>query len=189
MEQTRTKQAMTKASPGAAAALKQIRETAQACMQCGTCSASCPNAESMDFTPRRMWRLAQFGMWDDIFNSKTFWYCSTCYTCTLRCPRGLPLTETIGALKRLAAGQEVHRKNSAFYRVFVDNVRKNGRVHETQLMTTYFRTMRDPRLPLRFMPLGLKLFKKGKVHLGGSKMGKGKLNALYEKIREMEAGS
>ena len=29
------------------------------CIQCGTCSASCPSAHAMDLTPRQMWRLAQ----------------------------------------------------------------------------------------------------------------------------------
>ena len=44
-----------------AGAAEEIRELMAACMQCGTCSASCPNASAMDLSPRRLWRLAQLG--------------------------------------------------------------------------------------------------------------------------------
>jgi len=27
------------------------------CIQCGTCSSSCPTAYAMDYTPRRLWQL------------------------------------------------------------------------------------------------------------------------------------
>ena len=89
--------------------MEDIQEKVQGCMQCGTCSGSCPNAFAMDLTPRHLWRLVQLGRKEEIFNSKTFFLCSACYYCTLRCPRGLPLTETIGALKRLAAAEGISR--------------------------------------------------------------------------------
>ena len=72
--------------------LARLRGMLQACIQCGTCTGSCPNAFAMDPTPRRMWRMLLMGREDDIFDSKTFYLCSACYSCTLRCPRGLELT-------------------------------------------------------------------------------------------------
>lgn len=177
--------------PGAApdpAGLAEVQDIVRACMQCGTCTASCPNAHAMDLTPRRMWRMLLFGLTEEVFQSRTFWLCSACYTCTLRCPRGLPLSAAMAALKRLAAAGDdaVNRKKALFYQEFMRNVEKNGWVQETGLMFRYFLVMRDPLLPLEYTPLGLKLLRKGKLHLGGGGQS-GALGPLFGKVREMEA--
>lgn len=164
--------------------LQEIRQAMGACMQCGTCSASCPNVQSMDMTPRRMWRLVILGRYDDVLASKTFWYCSSCYTCTLRCPRGLPLTEAIYALKRYAASQK--SRDSAFYRAFMDNVRKYGRVQEGLLMTNYMLEMKSPSLAMSFAPIGLKLLKKGKLHPPSGKH-RGVLDEVLGAVNKAEA--
>jgi len=156
-------------------------------MQCGTCTASCPNGFAMDVTPRRMWRMVQFGMLDQILESRTFWFCSSCYMCTLRCPRGLKLTAAMSALKRLARmeGSRQAKKNGAFYEAFMENVENFGRVQETRLMNGYFLKRKDPTLPLSFVPMGMRMMGKGKLHMpsGGQK---GVLKPLFAKAREME---
>nr|WP_281171571.1 4Fe-4S dicluster domain-containing protein [Desulfovibrio inopinatus] len=157
------------------------------CIQCGTCTASCPNAFAMDVSPRRMWRLLLLGLLDEVLSSRTFWFCSTCYTCTLRCPRGLPLTETIGALKRLA-GQETSvgvDQNAAFYRTFLDNIHRYGRIQETDLMLRYFIAKRDVFLPLQYVPLGMKLMRKGKLHMPSTER-RGKLDSLFNSVARLE---
>lgn len=167
--------------------LKGLKESVGACMQCGTCTASCPNWHAMDVTPRAMWRMIQFGMLDEILESKTFWMCSACYMCTLRCPRGLKLTSAMAALKRLARlgkGRDA-RRNGAFYEAFMDDVEKHGRVQETSMMQRYFLKRGDPRVPLSFLPLGIKMLRKGKVHMPSSARN-GLLGPLFAKAREME---
>jgi heterodisulfide reductase subunit C len=167
-----------------------IQEKIQACMQCGTCTGSCANAFAMDLTPRQMWRLAQLGEKEEIFNSKTFYLCSACYYCALRCPRGLPLTETIGALKRLAAaeGIERYKQSTNFYRTFMDTVRRYGRVREMEFMNRYFLSMKNPFFPLGFTSLGLKLMSKRKVPLQVPRLfGKGRFDRLFRKVEELEA--
>ena len=77
------------------------------CIQCGTCTASCPSAEAMDISPRQMWRMVQLGLEDEVLHSKTMWLCSVCYQCHVRCPRGIPLTETIAKLKQLAIQEPI----------------------------------------------------------------------------------
>lgn len=172
---------------GPSRSLAGIREMIQGCMQCGTCSSSCPNAFAMDFTPRRMWHMILTGFVDEVLASKTFWLCSTCYACTLRCPRGLPLTNAVGALKRLARERDTDGgdKNGAFYRAFLDNVHTFGRVQEVDLMLHYFFAMRDVFLPLEYTPLGMKLLLKGKLHTSSTTQ-KGKLDALFSKVGQME---
>lgn len=167
-----------------------IQSNVQACMQCGTCTGSCANAFAMDITPRQMWRLVQLGQFEDVLTSKTFFLCSACYYCTLRCPRGLPLTETINALKRLAVAEdiEVFRESSNFYRTFMDTVRRYGRVREMEFMNRYFLSMKNPVFPLGFASMGLKLMKKGKVPIEMPKLfGEGRFDRLFRKVEELEA--
>ena len=76
-------------------ALNKVKQMVAPCIQCGTCSASCPNVAFMDFTPRQMWRMVLSDQLEDLFASKSFTMCSACYWCTLRCPRGLELTKAM----------------------------------------------------------------------------------------------
>lgn len=176
-----------------AAALAEVQGMVRACMQCGTCTGSCPNAHAMDLTPRRMWRMLLFGQVHEVLASRSFWLCSACYACTLRCPRGLPLTQAMAALKRLAAAEPdpTAHKKALFYSEFMHNVERRGRVRETELMLHYFMGMHDALLPLKYTPLGLKLLRRGKLHLGAAP-GEGHLTdlrPLFEKVRSMEARS
>ena len=169
-----------------------IQEKVQACMQCGTCTGSCANSFAMDLTPRQLWRMVQLGQKEDIFNSKTFYLCSACYYCTLRCPRGLPLTETMSALKRLAATESIkkYKQSSNFYRTFMDTVRRYGRMREMEFMHRYFLSMKNPFFPLSFVPMGLKLMKKRKVPLEMPRLfGEGRFDRLFKKVEELEAKS
>jgi heterodisulfide reductase subunit C len=171
--------------------MESVREKVQACMQCGTCTGSCANSFAMNYTPRQMWRMVQLRLVDELFRSRTFALCSSCYYCTLRCPRGLPLTETIHALKQLAVAKGVsERKGAHFYRTFLDVVRRYGRVREMELMARYFLAVKNPIIPLGFTPLGMKLMIKGKVSPEMPKLGgQGKLDAIYRKVEELEASS
>jgi len=168
---------------------EDIQSNIQACMQCGTCTGSCANAFAMDITPRQMWRLAQLRQFEKIMTSKTFFLCSACYYCTLRCPRGLPLTETMNALKRLAAAEDIKdfRQSSNFYRTFMDTVRRYGRVREMEFMNRYFFSMKNPFFPLGFASMGLKLIKKRKVSVEIPKLfGEGRFDRLFRKVEELE---
>ena len=171
--------------------LQTLQETFRACMQCGTCSASCPHSASMDHPPRRLWRLILMGELSEIWNSRTFWLCSNCYACTLRCPRGLPLTEAVNTLKRLAPRQTLAgRREAAFYQVFMENVCKHGRVQEMGMMLSYCLRRRDPRVPLKFVPLGSRLLWQGKIRMEKPwRKGGNKLEQLFARARELEGES
>lgn len=169
----------------------RVRKMVDACIQCGTCTGTCPNEFAMDLTPRHLWRLVLMGQTKDIFKSKTFILCSACYYCTLRCPRGLPLTEAMGALKQMAAREypEQYKSGVKFYQSFMNSVRKHGRVHEVGFINQYFLSMADPLLPLKYTPLGLKLIARGKLSLSahGSGGGKRDLEPIFRKVESMEA--
>lgn len=72
------------------------------CIQCGTCSASCPTAFAMNYTPRQVWRLVQLGFVEEVLSSQTFWLCTVCKSCQVRCPRGIDIMDAMVALKEWA---------------------------------------------------------------------------------------
>jgi heterodisulfide reductase subunit D len=78
------------------------------CMQCGTCSSSCPTAHAMDYTPRQLWQMMRLGMEEEVLNSQTFWLCTVCKSCQVRCPRGISLTDAMIALKEYATRQGIN---------------------------------------------------------------------------------
>ncbi len=172
-----------------AAELSGVREMVSACIQCGTCTGSCPNEFAMDLTPRHLWRLALLEQYDEIFRSKTFLLCSACYTCTLRCPRGLPLTEAMSALKQMAARKDLEQYKTSvqFYKSFMESVRRYGRIHEMEFINHYFFTLKNPVLPLKYAPLGVKLMRKGKLSFQAPAGTKGGLEPIFKKVERMEA--
>jgi len=142
----------------------------------------------MDITPRRMWRLAQLGLEDEVLSSKAMWLCSLCYTCHVRCPRGIPLTETIVKLKQLALQRGVKWPESkAFYNSFNAVMRQYGRMREVEFMARFFLTG-NPLGALGFAKLGAVLLARGKIHLELPRLrGPGRLDRLFERVAELEA--
>ena len=80
------------------------------CDQCGTCSGSCPMIGEMDVTPSQMMRMVQLGQ-SEVLETKAMWYCASCFTCTVRCPRGLDLSRVAEALRQLTLRQAIDHIN------------------------------------------------------------------------------
>jgi len=70
------------------------------CMQCGTCSASCPLSSDTDTFPRKIYRYLQLGLRDKLLKSPEPWLCYYCGECNLDCPRGAEPAETMMATRR-----------------------------------------------------------------------------------------
>ncbi|MFH2070158.1 MAG: 4Fe-4S dicluster domain-containing protein [Elusimicrobiota bacterium] len=75
------------------------------CYQCGKCSAGCPVVEEMDILPNQIIRLAQIGRAEKALNSKTIWLCASCYTCDVRCPKGIDISRIMEALRQIILRQ------------------------------------------------------------------------------------
>jgi heterodisulfide reductase subunit D len=80
-------------------------ERVVACYQCGTCSGSCPTAPAMDYTPRRMLHMLRLGLGERVLRSRAIWLCTSCYSCTARCPREIKISDAMIALRSLAVEQ------------------------------------------------------------------------------------
>ena len=119
------------------------------CIQCGTCSATCPVASGgfMDNSPRRIIALIRAGFKEQVVGANTFWYCASCYQCTVRCPRGIDIAELMYALKRYTVWKDRHQEGligPVFSETFVKMILRTGRSYEPVLATSYLFTFGLP---------------------------------------------
>ncbi len=116
---------------------KKIKE----CLQCGTCSASCPTCHAMDYSPREIVAALRAGLLDRVLGSNTVWLCTSCYNCTVRCPAGIPFTDVMYELKRLGVERGMLPKRDAtsvMAKAFVRSVNRHGRNHESELIRRFY---------------------------------------------------
>lgn len=136
------------------------------CLQCGTCSASCPSSGAMEYGPREIIASLRAGMLDRVLNSRTVWLCVSCYSCTVRCPAGIPFTDIMYELKRLEVDKGLAKDASGatMAQAFAEVVDQHGRNVETMLLRKYYlRT--NPWKALAQIPLAMKLFFRGRLEL------------------------
>ncbi len=141
-------------------------EKIKECIQCGTCTASCPSSAAMDYGPREIIAALRAGMLDRVLNSNTVWLCVSCYSCTVRCPAGIPFTDAMYELKRLEVekGLSAGAPAATMAEAFAETVDRHGRNCETKLLRKYFlRTSPFKALPQ--IPLAMKLFFRGRLEL------------------------
>jgi quinone-modifying oxidoreductase subunit QmoC len=137
------------------------------CIQCGLCSASCPLSPYMDYTPRRLIHMAREGFKRDVLGSFTIWLCTSCYSCTVECPRRIRVTDVMYALKRRAIEDGVYPKRfpiPVLASQFGAMIRRKGRVTESWVIVRVFLKTAILRL-LRMSKLGTRLFFSGRMGL------------------------
>jgi heterodisulfide reductase subunit C len=100
------------------------------CFACGTCTAGCPVREiDQKYNPRKIIHMILLGMREEVLSSDFIWLCSTCYTCSDRCPQGVHFTSIMNALKNIAAREgHVHPGFKEQARL----VRSMGRLYEVE---------------------------------------------------------
>jgi len=111
-----------------------------ACIQCGTCSGTCPAIEFMDHSPRKIIGMIRADMKEEVLNSNSFWSCASCFHCSVRCPAGIDITELMYALKRYSMWKHQYKKNligPAFSGSFVKMITSYGKSYEPALAATY----------------------------------------------------
>ncbi len=77
------------------------------CIQCGACSGSCPTARTWEVTPRQLVRMLQLGRKEELLRPEVLYYCSQCYSCKVRCPMQIQLTELLMDLRHLAVREGI----------------------------------------------------------------------------------
>lgn len=110
------------------------------CIQCGTCAGTCPAADFMDYTPRLLIGMINANLKEEVLGSNTYWSCSSCYHCTVRCPAGINITDLMYALKRYSMWKKEYQEDligPEFSESFVKMIFRNGRSFEPILAPTY----------------------------------------------------
>ena len=126
---------------GLAARLGAARVPVDACYQCKKCSSGCPLTFAMDLLPDQVIRLALLGQEEMVLKATTPWVCSSCETCTTRCPNGIDIAGVMDWLKEeaLHRGYAVAQPTvSRFHQSFLEAVRLGGgRLSEPLLLGLY----------------------------------------------------
>ena len=116
-------------------------EQLTSCIQCGTCSGTCPLSIYMDYSPRQVMALVRAGFKHEVLSSKTVWLCASCYACTVECPRLIRVTDIMYALKQRAIKEGIYPKRfpiPILAQEFSKMVGRKGRITETLLVMRLF---------------------------------------------------
>jgi heterodisulfide reductase subunit C len=137
------------------------------CIQCGTCSGTCPLSIYMDFTPRRIIALVREGFRNDALGSQTIWLCASCYSCAVHCPQDVHITDLMYGLKREAIKFQMYPRRfpiPMLAREFYEIVRRHGRSSEFWLVLRMaFRA--NPFALFSMMGSGWDLLRTGRLSL------------------------
>lgn len=153
------------------------------CYHCQKCTSGCYLSEYFDYSPNQVLRLVQFGLREQALKSVTIWLCSACQACAVRCPNGINIPEVMDTLKEMAVAARLPLPESAvFHRLFVDAIRRRGRVNETLLLARYkFKTHQL----FTDLKKGIELFKKGKLPLLFSHVKeRGEVDRIFRRLEE-----
>jgi heterodisulfide reductase subunit C2 len=163
------------------------------CYQCGKCTAGCPVADMMDLMPNQIIRLAQIGDIERASASSAVWLCVACQTCTERCPKEVDIAGVMDAMRELSLrnnnAHESMKRTIVFQRAFLDNVRRNGRLNELELIGQ-FKTVAftgDASVPMLFKDVMLapKMMQRHKLHFTSERVqDRGIVQRIFERCTE-----
>jgi heterodisulfide reductase subunit C len=170
---------------GLAAAMAGARVSA--CLQCRKCSGGCPVAAGADIKPHELVRLIQLGQREAVLASNLIWRCTSCQTCSTRCPQQVDIAGLNDALRRLSSAKLPAPPAGAavtiFNDVFLRHVRRLGRMHEGSLMALF--KLRTGKFfeDLDKLPV---MLRKGKLAFWPrSEPGRGARQAMFQRIARM----
>lgn len=156
------------------------------CIQCGTCSGSCPLAEQMDFGPRQLFAMAREGDMNEVLHANTMWFCVSCYQCVVKCPRGISITEHMYSLKKMAAAAGIRPpKMLHLYQSFNMPVEQFGRLTDLTAMAGF--GLRHPVDAAANIMLGAKMALRGRLDIRPATLRHPEgLRRVLEKAKELE---
>ena len=165
-------------------------ESIRLCMQCGTCTASCPSANRMDHTPAQLIAMVRADMREEVLSSNAMWYCLSCYLCTVRCPRGIKQTDLMHALEYLAVREGLSHRGTltpTMYRSFNHFACSLGSLPEFGFMT-WFYLLSNPLRAFRMLPVALNLLRHGRLSIKARRLtpqGTNQLKAILDKAESL----
>ena len=164
-----------------------------ACLQCGKCTGGCPVAWTVERGPRQTIAMILLGLKDEVLASELPWYCVGCTICASRCPVRIDFSQVAAALVEMAvvegrapAVDDIHR----WEEVFLDSVRRNGRVREVRAI---IENNLRARRPWRDAFMGLGMFARGNCSaedgVGRTAQGQACVARIFENVRRLQMES
>lgn len=156
------------------------------CYQCFKCTAGCPVAYAMDYTPAQLVHAIRLGMEELVFASKTAWLCASCETCTTRCPQEVDIAKIMDAVKILALKKGCKSplpRVPAFYKASLGSIKRFGRMYELGMIAEL--KLRTKEF-FKDMGLGIKMFKKRKLALFPSFKGSSSTRKIFSRVKKLE---
>lgn len=149
------------------------------CYQCTKCSSGCPVAARSDLKPHEVVRLLQFDQREEVLASRFIWECTSCQTCTTRCPQKVDIAALNDALRIMSRAKG---RAPVFNEAFLASVRRRGRVYELGLMAAY--KLRTGRL-LEDAGKAPMMLSKGKLPLRGPQVsGRAQRKAMFRRASQ-----
>jgi heterodisulfide reductase subunit C2 len=130
-------------APGAQELARQAQQAGikvLSCYQCRKCTGGCPVAGRADIKPHELVRLVQLGQRDAALASRAIWECTSCQTCITRCPQKVDIAALNDLLRQMSSRAGTVAVGTAvpvFNAVFLDTVRRFGRMYELGLMVAF----------------------------------------------------
>ena len=146
-------------------------------------------AAAVDLAPNQVVRALQLGNFEKAMTSDAIWACVSCQTCSTRCPQSVDCAGIMDALRevslQLGLASPAQKTVVAFQQAFLNNIRRNGRLDEIELIAEFKLRALPSERSLRFLfkdaGLAPQLQKRHKLHLRGEKV---KDRALVRRIFE-----
>jgi heterodisulfide reductase subunit C len=153
------------------------------CIQCGTCSASCPTAHLMNPSIRKLVKLCLEGKKEEALHNVTLWLCTSCLLCTVRCPRGIRPRAVVSALKDIAEREGQRGKDADYEQFFLKQIKDYGRIAELALTGEFLLVF--PQGAVQSMQMGLELLPRGKISFEIEKIkGLDEVKRIVEELRK-----
>jgi len=137
------------------------------CYQCLTCTLGCPLVFAMDLKPHEILKHVQLGDKEKVLRASTPWICTSCETCATRCPNEINIVDLMDLLRKMSVKEGmVTEQGPKVNDVFLDEIRKRGRVHELSLVIDLKRKTGNLfKLDIDEIRLGIEMFLHGKLKI------------------------
>jgi len=70
------------------------------CFTCGTCTGGCPASEQFDMDPRKLIRMLNLGLDEQVRKSPWVWVCTMCARCVFACPMNVDIPKLVYNLRK-----------------------------------------------------------------------------------------
>ena len=161
---------------------KRSGASPMSCYQCGKCSSGCPVASRGDFKPHELVRMVQTNLHGPVLSSRFIWECTSCHTCSTRCPQQVDPAGMMDALREMSRALGAAPRSTVvpvFNQIFLDAVRDRGRIFELGLMIQF--KLRTRRF-FEDADKGRIMYRKGKLALSAPQVGgKAERKAMFDR--------